>query len=74
MTEKVGDPVIYVDERGVERPALITATHGGTAPMLINVVFIHDDENQRDTYGRKIDRACSVSHESHPHANGRYWK
>jgi hypothetical protein len=40
----------------------------------INVVVVNNDENQTDTYGRKIERFTSVVHESNQYAHGNYWK
>jgi hypothetical protein len=74
---QVGEFVIYVDPVGKERPALITAVWGGPNdlnPPALNVVFVNDDENQKDNYGRKIERMSSVVHRTNQHAHGQYWK
>lgn len=75
-TPNIGDPVIYVDPRGNERPALVTSTFSGgeEAEDGCNVVFVNDDDHQHDTYGRKIERATSVCHQSVQPAHGNYWK
>jgi len=74
---KVGDPVTYVDSLAKERPALVTAVWGnfdnGNVPA-INIVIINLDENQSDSYGRKIERWTSVVHQSRQPAHGNYWK
>lgn len=67
----VGTAVTFVDPRGTERPALITAVFG---PQCCNVVFVNDDEKQTDSYGRKIERATSIMHRSMQQAHGNYWK
>lgn len=66
---KVGDHVKYVDECGVVRDALVTASWGSS----INVVVISKDENQTDSYGRKLERETSQVHKSQQQAPGRYW-
>jgi hypothetical protein len=67
---KVGQHVVYVDERGVARDALVTANWGSS----INVVVVETDENQTDSYGRKIARETSQVHRSNQQAPGRYWR
>lgn len=39
----------------------------------INVVFVSDEDNKNDPYGRQIDRATSVCHERYQTAHGFYW-
>lgn len=72
---KVGDFVIYVDSRGNERDALITAIWGDPDNNpAINVVVVNESEDQRDNYGRKIERFTSVVYASSQPAHGNYWK
>lgn len=71
---KVGQSVVYVDPRRQERPALVTAIHSSYENPSINVVFVNDDEAQRDNYGQKIERATSVPHQSDQKAPGNYWR
>lgn len=71
---KVGDSVTYVDPVAKERPALVTAVWGDEIPCSINVVYVNDDENQSDSYGRKIERSTSVPHRLQQTAHGNYWK
>jgi hypothetical protein len=67
--------VTYVDSLGRERPALVTNCFGPPeSNPSINVVVVNDDENQTDTYGRKIERFTSVTHQSFQYAHGNYWK
>lgn len=71
----VGQEVKYYDPHGKLRPALVTAVGYESPTTWINVAFVNDDENQKDTYGRKIERATSVSHQS-THGDkmwGNYW-
>jgi ureidoglycolate hydrolase len=71
----IGSPVVYVDSLGRERPALVTNCFGPLeSNPSINVVVVNDDENQTDTYGRKIERFTSVVHQSSQYAHGNYWK
>lgn len=71
----IGSPVTYVDSTGHARPALVTNCFGPLeSNPSINVVVVNDDENQTDTYGRKIERFTSVVHESNQYAHGNYWK
>lgn len=68
--EHIGAACTFVDPVGKERPALITAVWG---PQCVNVVYVNDDKNQGDTYGRKIERSTSVMHRSLQQAHGNYW-
>lgn len=71
----IGSHVIYIDTLGRERPALVTNMFGPLeSNPSINVVFVNDDENQTDSYGRKTERASSVVHHSHQYAHGNKWK
>lgn len=70
---EVGGSVKYVDERGRVRDALVTAVWGTTDTPSINLVIVELDENQTDTYGRKIQRETSQPHKSQQQAPGRYW-
>jgi hypothetical protein len=75
MQIKVGGSVIYVDPTGHDRNALVTAVWGPPeSNPSINVVVVNDDENQTDTYGRKIERFTSVVHQSNQYAHGNFWK
>jgi hypothetical protein len=71
----IGSTVIYVDSLGRERNAIVTNCFGPLeSKPSINVVVVNDDENQTDTYGRKIERFSSVVHEANQFAHGNYWK
>lgn len=73
MIEK-GGFVMFVDSLGNKRPALITNMFGEPDQHpAINVVIVNDDENQRDSYGLKIERFTSVVHRTNQYANGMYW-
>jgi hypothetical protein len=56
MELKVGSAITYVDSYGRPRPALITSMWtSGSTMRSVNVVVVNDDENQTDTFGRKIE-------------------
>lgn len=70
-----GQVVIYVDSVGKEHDALLTAVWGdpeGTPS--VNLVYVTEDVDRCDTYGRQILRDTSVVHVSNQVAHGRYWK
>lgn len=76
---QVGQKVLFVDEMGVGRDALVTCVHGadyhrehGGQPT-INLVICDPDEKQRDDYGRKIKRHSSVVPKERQTTNGMYW-
>jgi hypothetical protein len=63
---KVGQAVMFTDELGVERPALLTCVHGGEeqpAPY-VNLVTISLEPNKTDQYGRQSEHFSSVTNES----------
>jgi hypothetical protein len=71
----IGSPVTYVDSVGHARPAIVTNCFGPLeSNPSINIVVVNRDENQTDTYGRKIERFTSVVHERNQFAHGNYWK
>ncbi len=77
----VGEHVIACDEKSVDHDALITAVWGTRSSNpdgypCINVVYVSDDENKRDEYGRQIDRhLTSLIHaKSMSAVHGRYWR
>lgn len=71
---KEGDAVIYVDPLGNDRPAVLTAVWGSGPTPAVNLVFVSDDQAKKDTYGRQIERATSVVHQSGQAAPGNYWR
>jgi hypothetical protein len=75
----IGDSVIYVDEHGQEHCALVTVLHEGFAQSYggevgCNLVYVSGDAEKSDPYGRQIDRATSVVHQSGQPAHGRFWR
>jgi hypothetical protein len=74
QTKQVGDAVVYVDEYGKPRDALITAIHGKYGENPINVVYLADDVAKSDPYGRQVERASSVQVEGPTAAHGRFYR
>ena len=74
---KIGDVVVYVDEKGQDHQALILAAwpgeYGSMYPGL-NLVMADPDENKHDQYGRQIWRESSVPHKDDQKAPGKYWR
>ncbi len=77
----VGDVVTYVDEMGVEHKALVNQVwHDISAYKTVtdwpgvNLVYVNTDESMKDQYGRQIQRATSVVHQTNQPAPGRYWR
>lgn len=71
----IGSPVVYIDSLGRERSALVTNLFGPLeSNPSINLVVVNLDEDQTDTYGRKIERFTSVVHHSHQYAHGNKWR
>lgn len=70
-----GDQVVYVDERGKEHNALVTAVWGNDpTTSSVNLVFVVADDSKTDQYGRQIQRETSVVPEINQAAHGRMWK
>lgn len=70
---KVGQAITYVDTYQKPRPALVVHVGMPDNPETwINLVFVNSDENQSDTYGRKVDRATSVGPKREGWT-GNYW-
>lgn len=80
--EQLDPMVVFVDEKGVEHKALVTAVwpgeYAGNNPPTnepgINLVFVSSDPSKDDSYGRQIERRTSVVHKSGQPAPGNYWK
>lgn len=69
---KIGDVVLYVTPKGPSVNAPVTTVW---SPVMINVVFVTPDVEQRDDYGRQTKRESSVGHKSMPGVvHGRYWR
>jgi len=75
----IGDAVVYVDEFGQERPALVT-NNWGTSEYdpekgggAINVVFVSNNSSETDSYGRQTKHETSVVHRAQQSAPGKYW-
>lgn len=73
---QVGDVIEYIDETSVSHDALVTAYWGGDHPNgAVNCVYVSDDTDKKDPYGRQIERASSVSRQQEGvTAHGRFWR
>lgn len=75
----IGGAVVYVDEFGQERPALVTQNWGTSeydpekGGPAINVVFVSNSDKETDTYGRQMKHETSVVHRAQQMAHGKYW-
>lgn len=77
----VGSAVTFVDSVGKEHPAIITAVWRAwiddkpTGPVSsVNLVYVSDNPDENDAYGRQIKRETSCAHQSKQAAPGMYWK
>lgn len=75
---KIGQQVMFVDERGREHQALITKVFDNGDPEkypipALNVVYVSQDDSQSDQYGRQIVRKPSVPHTTNQSAHGYMW-
>ena len=74
---KVGDCVIFHNQKGESTNALITAVWGSEGqPLLpaVNLVTVSPDPDRKDGYGRQIERPSSVCHGSVNQVHGYYWR
>jgi hypothetical protein len=69
----VGDRVIYVDPKGTCFDALVTAIWSRLPNGCLNLVYVVDNENQTDQYGRQLSRATSMCHKDYMKVHGSYW-
>ncbi len=75
--------IVYVDPKGERHSALVTVWWTGSDPIPeyvsatgepgCNLVFVSNDPDRRDPYGRQLERATSVVHKSKQPAAGNYW-
>lgn len=72
---KVGHHIIYTDTIGNKHSALITAVWGpDLGTNAINLVYVIDDGDRNDPYGRQIERVTSVSPKGANTAHGRFYE
>ena len=81
-TVSKGDHVIFTDSRSRKCHALVTCVFGDvhcdeqgnvTSAPAINVVFVSNDNDREDSYGRQIERQTSAVHVASQPAHGNYW-
>lgn len=81
---RVGDHVRFTDQVGRTHDALVTAVHGGNVNLgddeayledrpSLNLVWVNDDPEHYDQYGRQIKRDTSITHRGDQAAHGFYW-
>lgn len=74
---KVGDPVVFVDEKREHHNALLTAVHGfhptSNPHPAVNLVYVSANEAKLDPNGRQLERSSSVVHRTHQSAGGMLW-
>jgi len=73
---QIGDLVEYADEYGNFHTALVTNIFGGedNPATAINLVYVSENENEIDQYGRQLKRETSVVPRVNQSAHGRYWR
>lgn len=69
----IGDSVVFTDPVAQEHQALVTAVWGDNNPA-INIVFVSDDANRTDQYGRQLEHHTSVVHRTMQSAHGMFWR
>lgn len=75
MEVKIGDAITYVDEHRNPHNAIVITVHGDPNDNpTINLVFVSNDPDARDSYGRQIERKTSIVHESRTTATGMFWR
>ena len=80
---EIGQNVIFFDSLGKPHKALVTIWWMGPNEIMdyraeggqpgCNLVYVCDDALKSDTYGRQIERATSVVHQSKQNAHGFKW-
>ena len=77
---QIGDTVEFIDPVGKKHTALVTTVFTSGHPgddgpnPSVNLVYVSDDENKTDQYGRQIERSTSVVHEANQYAHGMFWR
>lgn len=67
---ELGRSVIFVDPKGKQHDALVTAVW---SDEMINLVYVSSDENRKDTFGRQTEHATSVHYKAGWQAHGNYF-
>ena len=73
---KAGDPIVFVDEQRIDRPALVKHVWPGMSGQRdgCNLVFVSADEARTDSAGRQTEIRTSVPHIWSQPAGGYAWK
>jgi hypothetical protein len=70
-----GTVVTYVDEKHESHTALINRVwkEDEEGPSYVNLVYVTNDGDKNDQYGRQIERATSVPRKDDNNAAGRHF-
>jgi hypothetical protein len=79
---RVGDMVVFHDNKGVAFSALVTCYHGQVGEAgeyvgnigCVNLVYVSGDANRQDGYGRQTLHESSVPYVEGWHVHGFYWR
>jgi hypothetical protein len=73
--KRLGNMVLFTDEFGKPHHAIVTADWASEAYPngAVNLVYVSDDENLTDPYGRQIVRKTSVVHKENQSAHGMFY-
>lgn len=68
--------VLFTDAVGKTHHAIVTADWGSDSwpDGAVNLVYVSDDENLTDPYGRQIVRQTSVVHKNNQSAHGMFYE
>ena len=70
----IRDSVTFVDALSQSHSALVTAVFTrGNEPPGVNVVYVSEDPDAHDQYGRQLVRETSIVHKDQQPAHGMYW-
>jgi len=65
-----GEQIVYIDSLRKHHNALVTAPWSETC---VNLLYVSDDEQKSDSYGRQIERQTSLVHISGNTAKANCW-
>lgn len=75
---RVGDMVVYHDERGFPHNALLKAVWDGGDETnnfpCVNLVYVSQDDRRQDDAGRQTEVKTSIVHKSMQAVHGFYWR
>ena len=72
---EITDSVTFVDSLARPHKALVTEVFTrGEDPPGVNLVYVSEDSNAQDQYGRQLVRETSIVHKRDQPAHGMYWE